>query len=263
MALVPPLPAGLSTHTGRIWPESCRAVAYTTWTSHASMPFPLPDSGAVAQELALLARTGDHPLFTAVADRCGREPTSRSLWHRFIARPGSQMAALATWLQAELDRIPASHATWHRLAPVAAQAGTAPQSRASNSDPARGHPQPGSRQRLRHAAPPCPAGRDPESVDGRCWPGDHRLPRGICHAGAQGTGTARTRPHLAEHMANYLRLSGQPDSGDDQTPRYHDRHLLNLLEEHLALDTAPPRVRGTRDGTPSPVPNPPLPPSNL
>ncbi|MCY3658557.1 MAG: hypothetical protein OXG36_05985, partial [Caldilineaceae bacterium] len=71
-----------------------------------SMPFPLPDPGAVAQELAQLARTGDHPLFAAVGDRCGREPASRSLWHRFIAQPGSQMAALATWLQAELVRHP-------------------------------------------------------------------------------------------------------------------------------------------------------------
>ena len=259
MALVPPpLPAGLSDiHRSDVAGIPPRRCLHHLDPAMPSMPFPLPDPGAVAQELALLARTGDHPLFAAVGDRCGREPASRSLWHRFIAQPGSQMAALATWLQAELDRHPGfardMASLWHQWQ---LKQGRLP----SPAQP----------------TPALPAGtRSRDRDHGSAMPLLHALPTGIRNLWTVGVGPEITdslvafvtREHreqelpargriLAEHMAHYLRLSGQPDSGDDQTPRYHDRLLLDLLEEHLALDTEAPRVRSTRNGTPPPVPEP-------
>ena len=222
-----------------------------------SMPFPLPDPGTIAQELAQLARTGDHPLFGAVADRCGRQPASRSLWRRFTAQPGSQIAALATWLRAELDRHPGFArditSLWHQL------------------QLKQGH--------LPSPAPPAPAlsagTRNPDRDNGTAMPLLHALPAGIRNLWTIGVGPEITdslaafvaREHkeqdlaargriLAEHMANYLRLSSQPDTGEDHPPRYYDSLLLDLLEEHLSLNTAPAQVRGTRSPAPSPASEP-------
>ena len=219
--------------------------------SNISTSLPLAQ---ITHEAARLVANGqpsitDTQFLGTLGNRCERKLENRKLWQAFLTDPWPHRVPLETWLQAEITSFPGFaqevQASWRQFAIWNGQHAETPA------------------PRIRSVEQVSPADSPDLSLLAQALPGpilslwrlcapEHMTQSLLASVqklhGAESL--AERGRHLAQHMVQYLRLSGQADP-NEKIPIYYDGLLLQLLEQHLQLPSTAVATRSASSNSPT------------